>query len=377
MNDLDYNLGVVGLGHWFSWLEKGLGGGRGLNLKKVVGTRSYDDKKALLESFGIGRQDYFVSDREGRIPERFFDGLDLVHISDPNRFHKEQTIESLNNGKYVIVEKTIATNKMEFENITSYVKEEGLERMLYLHLHYLHKQATIGLRDAIPGLVNRYGRIKSVNATFFEPVNGEDPKRTWVLDMENGGLFMDWIHPFEVVFHSTGCRFGKMVGVKDLIVNRDYSETNPTGVESVIMLHGKNYAEDARMATRFAKGTENRFGRKQMVLDFASGARALLSFPGHEEEFNNAMERGKLEIIRDGKLVSTKRFSGPNSSEMFIKEIFEFCEGRNPGLKLQEIAEVFKPQWEYQSMAGSERLVKDVVSINKFLNEGLAEVDCR
>jgi hypothetical protein len=70
-NRMDYDLGVVGLGHWFSWLEKGLGEGKGLDLKKAVGTRPYDDKKSLLESFGIGRENYFISDRDGNIPIKF------------------------------------------------------------------------------------------------------------------------------------------------------------------------------------------------------------------------------------------------------------------------------------------------------------------
>jgi predicted dehydrogenase len=367
-NRMDYDLGVVGLGHWFSWLEKGLGEGKGLDLKKAVGTRPYDDKKSLLESFGIGRENYFISDRDGNIPIKFFEELYLVHISDPNKFHAAQAVESLKNGKHVIVEKTIASNKREFDGIVSYVKENNLQDKLYLHLHYLHKQAAIGLKGAVPGLVSEYGRIKSVDATFFEPVNDEDPKSTWVLDMENGGLFMDWIHPFEVVFYSTDCTFGRILDVKDFVVNADYSTRNPTGVESVIALHGKNYMENATITTRVAKGTDARFAKKEITLRFESGVDAVLSFPGHESEFNEATKRGKLDIVRDGKPIYTETFSGPNSSEIFIKEIFEFCEGRHPGLKLEEIAEIFKPQWEYQNMARS--LITETKKVNEFLFKG-------
>ena len=62
---------LLDFGHWFGWLEKGLGEGKGLNLKKAVGTKPYDDKKVLLESFGIDRENYFVSDADEEFPKGF------------------------------------------------------------------------------------------------------------------------------------------------------------------------------------------------------------------------------------------------------------------------------------------------------------------
>ena len=186
--------------------------------------------------------------------------------------------------------------------------------------------------------------------------------------MDNGGIFMDWIHPFEVAFYSTGCRFGKILSARDFIVNESYSGTSPTGVESVIGIGGDNYIKDAIMTTRVAKGTAKNFAKKAISLEFESGAVSVLAFPGHESEFNDSTKRGGLSIFENGKLVSTKEFSGPNSSEIFIKEIFEFCNGRNPGLKLQDIDEIFKPQWEYQSM--KRPFLTDRMSVYEFLNDG-------
>lgn len=376
---MDNKLGVIGLGHWFAWLTTGLGVEGGLDLKKAVGTKPFEDKKELLDSFGITRENYYTSDRNGNVPEQFFEGIDIVHISDPNKFHYEQTVDALKHGKYVITEKTLAANAEEFRNLNSFLQSGNYSNKVYLHLHYLHKQPTIELAKALPELIKQNGKIKSVQAAFFEPVNAEDPKRTWLLSMENGGIFMDWVHPYEVVYYTTRCSFGKILELKNFVTNPSYDQNNPTGVEATLELSGENYASGATATMRAAKGVEKKYESKSIKFTFESGAYLMLCFPSHDVEFNTG-ERGRMELIKEEgnlkKILMSRRFSGSNTSEIFIKEILLFANGEHKGLKMNEIAEIFKPQWEYQEMTKSKELIKDGKQVSLFLDQGIKGMEC-
>lgn len=371
---MENRLGVVGLGHWFSWLKTGIGAGGTLDLKKAVGTKPFEEKQALLSGFGITRDNYYISDPDGRLPERFFDGIDVVHISDPNRFHSDQVVQSLEHGKHVIVEKTLAVNKSQFGKLGSFIKKNGYKERVYLHLHYLHKQATIEFARMVPKLVKKYGKIKSIDATFFEEVDDEDPKRTWILRPENGGVFMDWIHPYEIIYYSTKCKFGSINDLKIFMVNGDYDRNNPTGVETTIALTGRNYSDGATAKIRAAKGVRKGLELKSINVAFESGAYARICFPGHEAEFMSKDLRGRIDIVEpNGEKIPSESLSGPNSSEMFIKEIGDFINGRHPGLKMSEISKIFKPQWDYQRIVKSKELIRDESEIDGFLQEGTAK----
>jgi predicted dehydrogenase len=373
---MDYKLGVVGLGHWFSWLTAGLGVEGGLELVKAVGTKPFDDKKELLSSFGIERENYYISDENGKIPQQFFDGIDMVHISDPNKFHADQIIDSLRNGKHVVTEKTIAVDESQFNEIKSFIEKNGYQEKIYLHLHYLHKQPTIELANTLPGLVRQNGKIKLIEASFFEPVNGEDVKRTWILDMQNGGIFMDWVHPYEVIAYATKCSFGRIVALKNLVTNSNYSTKDPTGVEATVELNGDSFEQGATATVRVAKGVPDSYVSKSLRIKFDSGRQMLMCFPGHEKEFNTS-ERGKIIMTNaDGQIIGAKLLTGPNSSEIFVREIIDFRNGKHDGLKLGDIERIFKPQWEYQRLIKSTPLIDDDQVVRKFLEDGTSGMPC-
>ncbi|MGI0100251.1 MAG: Gfo/Idh/MocA family protein [Candidatus Micrarchaeaceae archaeon] len=371
---MEYRLGVIGLGHWFKWLKTGIGVTGGLELKKAVGTRPFEEKKDILSGFGITEGNYYISEGNGGVPSQFFDDIDVVHISDPNKFHAAQTMDSLEHGKYVITEKTLAVNRSQFNETAEYIRERGFEDMIYLHLHYLHKRPTAMLKTMLPKLIRDNGRIRSVEATFFEKTNSEDLRRTWLLEAENGGIYMDWIHPYEVMFYATRCSFGDITELGNFVVNGSYSERNPTGVETTLEVRGDNYTADATALVRVAKGVESRYSGKYMKIIFESGNYALLCYPGHEVEFSTA-KRGSIRLV-DGDTNSTvmsKSFSGSNSSELFVGEVIDFCNGNHKGLRLSDMEEIFKPQWEYQDMLGSAELVKDSSKVSAFLDRNAEE----
>ena len=278
---MEYDLGVIGLGHWFKWLRAGIGSKGGLHLKKAAGTRPFDDKKDMLTNFGMAKQDYYIADSNGKVPEQFFDDISIVHISDPNRFHAIQIMDSLKHGKYVITEKTFAVNHDQFKEVEQFIRSNGYEGKAYLHLHYLHKQPTIALKAMLPDLVMNNGRIKSIDATFFEEINEEDPRRTWLLDISNGGIFMDWIHPYEVIYYSTSADFGRIKKAANFVTNPSYNETSPTGVEVIVEVNGINYSKDATATVRAAKGVEKKYANKSIRFTFESGNYLIMCFPGH------------------------------------------------------------------------------------------------
>ena len=102
---MTYNLGAVGFGHWFNRLYAGLRESNEFRIAKVVGVSDVSKKMEKLREIGLEEKDYYrVSD--GKLPENFYSGLDLVHISDPNEYHAQQTIDSLKHGKFTVTEKT-------------------------------------------------------------------------------------------------------------------------------------------------------------------------------------------------------------------------------------------------------------------------------
>ena len=376
---MEYKLGVIGLGHWFNRLNVGIQKVGGLTLVKAAGTKPYEQKIDLLTSFKIGKDNYYISDEKGKVPEDFFIGIDLVHISDPNKLHASQTKEALLQGKYAITEKSFAGTKREFNKISSFIKKNNYENKAYLHLHYMHKQPTLILKAILPGLIRNHGKIKSVHATFFEKENEEDARRGWLFAPENGGIFMDWIHPFEILYYAAEAGFGNIRDLSIYAVNPAYDKVNPTGVQAVIALKGKYYAPDAAATINVAKGVKNGNQNKSIKIIFESGKYTKLCYVGSEIEFGSD-ERGTLEVgeTRNGnnKILMSSRLSGPNSSEIFVEDILGFVNGENMGFTFKDITKVFKPQWEYQKIVKSRELITENSAVEKFVQEALEDMKC-
>jgi predicted dehydrogenase len=370
---MEYTMGVVGIGHWFRRLQTGLESVGGIKVVKALGTGPYESKASMLAELGITNDNYYTIGADGTIPAAFFDGVDIVHISNPNEFHASQMKQSLSKGKKAIVEKTYAINKKEFDEMKKYLKEGGFDKSTYLHLHYLHKLPAIHMKKSVKELVAKHGKITGITATFFEPADEEDARRTWLFDMKNGGVFMDWVHPFEVAFYSTAASFGKIQALKLYTTNATYDTTNPTGIMAEVLLKGKNYAENSKMVVNVAKGVDQKYSKKSMVFTFADGNYAKLGFIGSEKETKE--NRGEFETgeISNGTRspVTVLRLPGKSSSEMFVKEILKLCKGKRAGLKIGQVAKVFRPQWEYQKMAPRQQLIKDPREVEAFLENGI------
>jgi len=366
---MTYNLGAVGFGHWFNRLYAGLKESNEFKIAKVVGVSEVSRKIDKLREIGLAEEDYYrVSD--GTLPESFYDGLDLVHISDPNEYHAQQTIESLKHGKFTVTEKTWGVDREEFDRVAEFIKANNLESKAYLHLHYLHKQLTFGLEELLETYTKKYGKIRRVSATLFETASDEDMRRSgWLFSSRSGGLFMDTgIHLFEIIIAGAKADGTGVKDVKLYAVKKEYGQDNATGVDAHISISGRFFKEGADGSIRIAKGapTESRSAR----FYFDSGAYLDLSYLHSDIEYNSD-KRGSWTLYENGAAVESGNPEGPNNSQVFVEQIVDLCRGRNTGLTMQEIYLLFGPQWQYQEMVDGVGISTSEKEVAAFVSKGM------
>jgi predicted dehydrogenase len=370
---MPYNMGIIGIGHWFERLYEGILKSEAITLKHAASASGYELKKEQLKRIGISEEDYYRIDGSNPIPSAFFNGIDVVHISDPNEFHAEQTLQSLSNGKVTITEKTFGINRAEFEKVASYISKNKLENKAYLHLHYAHKLLTIYLPDMLEKFVNRYGKIVSSSATFFEAAPQEVHKRRlWLFSPNNGGLFMDWIHPFEVYYKGASATEMRITEATNYSVDHSYGTEHPTGVHAVISLKGNYFAHGAAAHIRIAKGIRPEYQKEMMRFIFEGDQCLDLSFMHSEVEFiTNQRGMWELRDVVDGKVIDSACPRGPTSSDILVNDMVALCSGVNQGFSMADLKAIFDPQWQYQDKFASEAVVNEIARVNKFVKDGL------
>ena len=370
-------MGVIGIGHWFKRLEAGLEKVGGIKVVKAVGTKPYEAKAEMLKSLGIESASYYIIGSDGTIPPAFFENVDIVHISNPPEFHSSQIRQALSKGKKVAVEKAYGTTRTEFDDVKKYLKEGGLEKSVYLHLHYIHKLPSLQLRKSIKELIQKNGKITGITTTFFERADEEDARRQWLFGTKNGGIFMDLgIHQFEVAHYTTGASFGRIEKLNLYTTNESYDSVNPTGIMVELGLKGKRFADNAKMTVRMAKGIDPKYSKKSMLFTFESGTYIRLEYVGSESESKDS--RGGFEtgrVINGSRVAdSVTPLSGRGSSEFFVKDILKLCKGKRAGLSMAQAAKIFRPQWDYQRLSKKQALIKDAKQTELFLENGIKEL---
>lgn len=368
-----YNLGVVGMGHWFERLYVGMLKTREIRLLKVAGTRDIGLKRDRLSEYGVPESNYYRISGGMELPAAFFDGVDVVHISDPNEFHAAQTIQALSRGKVALTEKTLGVNREEFEKVLGYIEANKLEKKAYLHLHYAHKTLTLLLPELLRRLTADYGRIAGASATFFE-IENPDParRRLWVYDMKNGGIFMDWIHPFEVYYKGAMAKAFKLKEAESYIANPDYSRTNPTAAMVRVGIEGALFRPGAEAVIRVGMGLRLDGQRKRMRFVFEEGQCLDLEFINSEAEYTSG-RRGSWTLAREagGEVVESGAPAGPTTSDILVGDILELCRGSNPGFSTDDMRAIFESQWRYQDMMASREPVGGAPEVERFIQEGI------
>lgn len=119
--------------------------------------------------------------------------VNAIYIATPPGSHEELTLAALNAGKPVYVEKPMALNGKEAENMQRVAAKTGIKLTI---AHYRREQPIF---KKIKSLIDEYviGDIKYVNLKFIAPALSpealQDPKIKWRVDpsVSGGGLFHD------------------------------------------------------------------------------------------------------------------------------------------------------------------------------------------
>ena len=374
---MGYKIGAVGMGHWFERLQRSILRGGRISVLKAVGLKPYEEKKEILEKYGIPKDNYFQVKPYDSLPSKFFDGLDVIYIASPNQFHADQLIQSVDHGKFVVVEKTFAVNREEFKRVIDYLRNNKKPNNVHLHLHYLRKALTASLPSLLLGAIREYGKITSVAATFFEQENSEDRRRTWILKSESGGIFMDWIHPIEVLYKQCGAVFGDCKNAKLLIINPEYDPINPTAVEAVFGVQGPNFVQDATVTIRVGKGFPHGITCKTIRFYLETGGFLDINYTDSEQEYNSDF-RGTWQLgeTNDGKIkgVEGGMPSGMTPYEYLVYDTVNMIEGGKSLLSLDDIEKLYDPQWKFQDISRNLKPTSNGEDVQKFIRSGLEKL---
>ncbi len=369
-----YKLGAVGVGHWVMRLKRTMDTDGRMNINKAVGVTWYEDKKEILDKFGITRENYFRIEPEKSLPEEFFDGLDVVQIASHNEFHKEQTIQSLEHEKVTVTEKTFATDRENFTEAIDFIKSNNHEKKVAIHLHYLGKILTLELPKILSFATKEYGKITHAIGTFFEEINPEDVRRNWLFRPENGGILMDWIHPLGILSYTCKADFIDCLEADSYVINKDYDYINPTGAYAKFKIGGSNFTQDALAYVRVGKGFPHGITHKTLRLVFEKNAFLDLNYISSEQEFNSEL-RGTWELIeiKNGKrnVVSFGSPTGPISYQFMLNEMIEMINGKKPSLSLDDIKRIYEPLWKFQEATKNKEPKRDENDIKNFIKAGL------
>lgn len=137
---------------------------------KAIYSRTYSQAEQFGQPYGA---DLFYDQLEDMLmtPE-----IEVVYIASPNSLHFEQTMEALNHGKHVIVEKPAFSNTKEWEAAFLLAEEKGLflfEAARHLHDPNFKKvQAEIQQLPMIDGAILQFGKYSS---RYDAVLQGEEP----------------------------------------------------------------------------------------------------------------------------------------------------------------------------------------------------------
>lgn len=367
-----YKLGGIGAGgHWYGRLHEFLKDR--VELTKAVGITRYEDKREILESYGLTKDRYFQVIVGASLPDAFFEGIDVIHVASHNQFHERQTRDCLGHEKVVVVEKTLATTQEATEDLLRFTRRNGHEGRVTPHVHYLDKALTRTWQNELwPRALRESGRLARATCTFIEDVSEEDLRRQWLFKPENGGIFMDWIHPSAMLAHVAGARFSECLEATGFVVNPAYDSTNPTGVEARFALTGNDLAPGCTATIRVGKGFPPGVRFKKMRLEFERGAALDLTFLDTETEIETG-RKGTWTLDFDGR-VEKGRATGPSSYELLVEEMIQMLEGKGPPLALEEIGEIFRPVWITLAALEERDVVRDADSIEGMMKRAIALV---
>ncbi|MDY6779052.1 MAG: hypothetical protein SV760_00580 [Halobacteria archaeon] len=369
-----YKIGIVGAGHWSKRLNTGIEGDHPLEIHKTLDVLPYEEKRDLLEALDIPERRHHTISPGDPLPDDFFEGLDVVQIASPIEYHKNQTLESLKRGKFTITEKSYGATRDEFEEVLSYIESNDLEDSSYLHLHYLKKLLTLRMPEVVSRAVEKHGYVDRVETAFLEKESEEDKGRSWLFEPENGGVFLDWIHPIEVLVSGCSATFTELIEARGYLVNEGYTTKYPTAARAEYRVEGEYFSDGATATVRVGKGFDG-VHQKTMRLVLEDGAHVDFIYADSEEEFETDY-RGRWiwREVADGSVrnVDEARPKGPIPYLLLIEDLTKALEGDgSTPLSPDEKRRIYEPVWEFNRAVEMDDPVRDDDEIQEYVDEAL------
>ena len=155
----------------------------------AVGNRTYDKAVAFAEK-------YHVQKVYGQIDEMFTDPeVDIIYITTPHNTHYEFMKKALENGKHILVEKSITLNSWELDEMVALAKEKNLvlaEAMTIWHMPIYKKLWEIAGEGKL-------GKVQMITLNFgsFKEYNMKN--RFFNMDLAGGALLDIGVYALSIV----------------------------------------------------------------------------------------------------------------------------------------------------------------------------------
>ena len=141
----------------------------------------------------------FYSSMERLLTDKSNNPFDIVTIATPNGLHASQALAALNHGKHVVVEKPLALQKKDAENVLS--KALKVNKHVFSVMQNRYSPPSLWLKDLIDG--GKLGKIYMVQINCFW--NRDERYYTpdsWhgCSQMDGGTLFTQFSHFIDIMF---------------------------------------------------------------------------------------------------------------------------------------------------------------------------------
>lgn len=144
---------------------------------------------------------------------------DVVHVCSPPPTHEKLTVDALNEGAHVLVEKPMAMTVAECENMKA-AAENNDRKLSVVHNNLFLGPSRKVMRDVQNG---KFGEIQSVTSHLGRERNpGED--REWVYDLHGGAAGEHLPHPIYLVTNYLGT-------IDDVSVSLKANDGNVVGAD--------------------------------------------------------------------------------------------------------------------------------------------------
>lgn len=336
-----YQLGVVGLGYWPTQFEDVADGD--LTFVRGADVVPYSDKSDVLDRLDIEREEYtnLTNSPHGQIRADFFDDIDAIQIASPISVHEPQTLQTIResgDGTVVAVDKAYGPDLSSFHAVEAY--SEATDTTVYPQLHYIRKQPTIRMESVLPEAVEEHGRITRVEASFVEERCEEDRDRTWLLEPEQGGIVMDWIHPIETLVYASDASFEEVHGTEGFLVEPSYSDQHPTAVKASLTVDGEHF-DDALYKGIVGKGFKEGGTHKAMSITFEDGTLLHANYECGSVERSEGGAGSLLREDPEGEVIDRERLSGATPYEMMVEDLVDAIETGSRPLDASDQEEMY------------------------------------